>query len=472
MDSGLTAPSWTVRGMAPRYSLGQRVVRGLAFVGNTVSTGGRIIFSRSRNAWNMLYARTRFDYKADIGDPMDSSIVSALVGWICRNFPEAPVVIYRVSSDGTQVAVLPGPTGAGYMLRLLERPNGWFSGVTQWKALLADYMIGNAYLMKVRNAQGRVSQLWWMPAALVEPRWDEEDPTSFITHYEYKVNGTTYGLLPDDVIHFRNGLDPRNPRKGLSRLGSLYRELFTDQEAAALTASLMRNLGVPGVVIAPANTNSGPIRYDADGIKKKFDETFGGDGRGGTMVLTRPTEVKVLSWSPEQMNLRELRRIPEERAAAVIGIPAGVAQLGAGLDRNTFTNYGEANVAAYTQGVIPLQREIAAELEVQLLGEFENIEDQEWDVRFDWMKVAAMATFVADVWRRYSDAATRGLVKRSDFKRAVGLPVEPDGSDEVYIMANNFTASPARGQQPTSGGTPLLPAPGQGQALLPMGPAN
>src|SRR5689334_24027667 len=39
-----------------------------------------------------------------------------------------------------------------------------------------------------------------------------------------------------------------------------------------------------------------------------------------------------------------------------------------------FTNYGEANVAAYTQGVIPLQREVAAELEVQLLGEFEDID--------------------------------------------------------------------------------------------------
>jgi LSD1 subclass zinc finger protein len=148
------------------------------------------------------------------------------------------------------------------------------------------------------------------------------------------------------------------------------------------------------------------------------------------------------------MNLKGLRRIPEERISGVLGVPAMVAQLGAGLERSSFTNYSEANVAAYTQGVIPDQRLMAAELEVQLLLEFAG-DDAALDVWFDWTKVSAMQFAFAQLWKSQESAATKGLTKRSDFKRAVGLPV--DTSDDVYIMPNNYIAVPAGGNQPPSG---------------------
>jgi phage portal protein BeeE len=233
----------------------------------------------------------------------------------------------------------------------------------------------------------------------------------------------------------------------------------------------MRNLGVPGVIIAPANTNQGPMRAKPQAIKDKFDETFGGDGRGGTLVLSRPTEVKVLSWSPEQMILRELRRIPEERASAVLGIPAIVANLGAGLDRSTFSNAGEANVSAYTQGVIPLQRSIAAELEVQLLDEFADLDDG-YDVAFDWTKVMAMAAFYEALWRRETDAVKAGLSTRAEWKRAVGRIPDPAGSDNVYILANNIAQIPAgdgepeaaRRPPPSGGNPPAFSTAGNGHS--------
>jgi HK97 family phage portal protein len=427
-------------------------VRLAAAVGGAITSGGRAIFRSTRSAWQFVYSRTRFDYRSEIGDPLDNSIIAALMAWIARNFPEAPVRIQRVGADGKLTPVPPATTGPGFMLRLLERPNKYYAGPVQWAATIVDYLLGNAYWAKVRNTSGRVVELWWLPAWMVEPRWNENDPASFIEYYEYRVDTQIYTLAVDDVVHFRNGIDPKNVRKGLSRLGSLFREIFTDNEAANMTASLMRNLGVPGLIIAPANTNQGPLRFDAEGVKKKANETFGGDGVGGTMVLTRPTEVKVLSWSPEQMNLRELRRIPEERASAVIGIPAIVANLGAGLDHSTFTNAGEANVSAYTQGVIPLQRNIAAELELQLLDEFANLEDG-YDVDFDWTQVKAMAAFVDALYKRATDALRAGALTRAEWKRDLGRAVAANGDDDVYVIANNFMFVPARGNQPAGGGT-------------------
>jgi hypothetical protein len=83
--------------------------------------------------------------------------------------------------------------------------------------------------------------------------------------------------------------------------------------------------------------------------------------------MTGKTKVEQFGFSPEQLLLRELRRIPEERVTAVLGVPAIVAGLGAGLDRSTFTNMAEAREAAYESGIIPTQRIIAEDIRFQLL---------------------------------------------------------------------------------------------------------
>jgi len=148
-----------------------------------------------------------------------------------------------------------------------------------------------------------------------------------------------------------------------------------------------------------------------------------------------PVDLKVASWSPQQMNLRDLRKIPEERVSAVFGVAAIVAGLGAGLDRSTFSNFSEARKAAYEEGIIPDQRLFAAELELQLLPEF-GITDG-LDVLFDWKMATAMQENAADVWKRHSDAAVKGLIMRSDFKRAVQIPIQKD-ADDVYVVPKNY----------------------------------
>lgn len=439
----------------------------LASTGAAVRGSAGMIFNRGRSFGGLVVSRARIDYRSEVGDPATNSIVGAVVGWLARNFPEAPVRIVR---EGTTESLYPpAATGPGYMLRLLERPNEWYSGVLQWRATLIDWIVrGNAYWLKLRSPAGRVIALWWIPERMIEPRWPDDDSRVFIGWYEYKVDGVVYRLDPRDVVHFRNGLDPLNPRKGLSRLASLFREIFTDEEAAAFTASLLRNLGVPGVVITPSNTTgSTAIRSDPgntpEAMKAKWMETFGGEHRGEPAVFSIPTDVKVLSFNPQQMELKSLRRIPEERISAVLGVPAGVAQLGAGLDRNTFTNYGEANVAAYTQGVVPDQRLFAAELEVQLLPEFASESEMaDADVWFDWTRASAMQAATDAIWKRVSDAAIRGLQTRADFLRAIGQSPARDGADDVYIFPNNYLVLPV-GQLPAGNAPAPVPGPRGGR---------
>lgn len=457
----LTALNRTPFGAAAR-GVG-RVAFGAATGLQTFSTivfGGR----SGSYGWRVFLNRTRIDYQSALNDPFGNSIVVAVVGWIARTFPEAPVEITReVSGAGAGRERVPRAiAGPGAMLRLLERPNRYFSGVLLMMAVVVDlYTTGNAYLVKVRNGSGRVVELWWIPKRYLRPDWPA-DGSVFISRYIYTVDGVEYEVPVRDVVHLRDGIDPNNPRLGLSKLASLFREIYTDDEAANFSASLLTNLGVPGVVIAPSNTGGGVGRTDPQGVKTAFQDTFGGDKRGEPLVLTAPTDVKVLSFSPEQMNLKELRRIPEERVSGVLGVSAIVAGLGAGLERSTFTNFGEARKAAYEESVIPLQRLMAAEFDVQLLPEFASeaqIEREGLDTGFDLRNVRALQESAADLWRRHESAATRGLLKRSTFKRAIGEPVEED--DEVYVIPNNFTLVPAGGNPPPSGSRTALPGGGQ-----------
>src|SRR5207253_902797 len=122
-------------------------------------------------------------------------------------------------------------------------------------------------------------------------------------------------------------------------------------------------------------------------IKQTYRVKFGGDNRGEPMVLSSAATVTILSWSPKDLDLKTLRRVPEERMSAVFGVPASVAGLGVGLEQNAFTSYAEARAAAYEEGVIPRQRIIAAALETQALPDFVDVEGGNYDVDFDLRKV-------------------------------------------------------------------------------------
>jgi HK97 family phage portal protein len=382
--------------------------------------------------------RSKYDYLAEVGNGLGSSTVAAPVLWVARTFPEAPPMLYRTLGNGQEEQMRTHP-----LLRLLRRPNPFHTGVVQWMATTTDWMVdGNAYWLKVRAASGRVVQLWWVPSWLIEPKGAEtgaaDDPSVFIDHYEYRPEGVeVVPVRPGDVVHFRFSADPDDPRKGYSPLKSVLREVFTDDEAAAFTASLLRNMGVPGLLVTP--DSDVPISdSDAKETKAFLLEKFTGDKRGEPLVMTSKTKIQQFGFSPEQLLLRELRRIPEERVTAVTGIPAIVAGLGAGLDRSTFTNMGEAREAAYEAGIIPMQRILAEEVCFQLLTEFEDetaVLDS-WRFGFDLSKVRVLQEDLYRQAQRNDLMIRGGWMKVLEGRRAMGLDVD-QARDDVFLRPMN-----------------------------------
>lgn len=400
-------------------------------------------FSRS-SSWHWYGApRLGRGYQHEVGDGTASSTVMAPLLWIARTFPEAPPALWQRTSEAGQEddRVVDHP-----LLRLLDEPNGFYGGRQLWMATLTDWSVdGNAYWLKIRDRAGTVRQLWWAPAWMVCPYGDD---TTFVRYYEYMPGGTAAPIRvdPADIVHFRFGLDADNARKGYSPLKSVLAEVFTDDEAARFTASLLRNMGVPGLVISPDNDL--PLDPgDAAATKAYISSNFTGDRRGEPLVMSGRTKVQQFGFSPEQLMLRELRRIPEERVSAVLGVPAIVAGLGAGLDRSTFTNMGEAREMAYESNIIPTQRILADDIRRQLLSEWET-DPFMWRFGFDLSEVRTLQGDEDARWRRYDVGVRGGWVTRAAAKRATGQQVL--AGDEVYLIPANYTQVPADGSDPAA----------------------
>lgn len=432
-----------LKALRPRFGVGRRSTWGAATLGSW----------RASEVSTRTWATGADSYDTAYVEPAANAIIQATTLWLCRAFPEAPLRVQRRARDGGLEPIPNHP-----LTQLVANPTPFYGGPLLWHATIADWMLtGNAFWLKVRKGTGMVDELWWLPAQTVRVVPDQTGDR-FVESYDYTPMGGRDPVRypPADVVHFRYGMDPANPTCGLSPLGALLREVLTDDEASRFSASLLRNMAVPGVILSPAEPVS---QTDAEAVKSKFRDTFGGSRRGDVLVMRAPSTVSVLSFSPQQMDLKALRRLPEERVSAVLGIPAVVVGLGAGLDRSTFSNFEEARQAAYESNVIPTQRMMAAELQTQLLPDVGDATSQQVD--FDLGQVRVLQPDLDKLWARLDVGVQGGWVMLNEARAQVGLPALPDG-DVLYVGVAKTPTDPAEllaPPEPVAPPTPLRALP-------------
>lgn len=365
------------------------------------------------------------------GDGLDSNVVMAPVMWIMRTFTEAEAVVQRWVRAQQWEALEDHA-----LMRLIDRPNEGYDGDTLWKATVVSYAIdGNAYWRKVRNAFGEVIALWYVPHWMMHPRWPT-DGTTFISHYDYHSGlGGAERLLPRDVVHFRFGLDPENTRLGLSPLKTLLRDVHSDDLAAQFTQKILKNMGVPGLVVSPKNESFKPDKDEVEKLRDYLKVAFSGENRGDPMVLGVPTEVSQFGFDPNKLMLANLRDISEERVCAAIGIPAAVVGFGAGLQSTKVgATMRELRKLAWIQCLTPMQKTLAKQATAQLLPDFVS-QTRRFRVAFDLSGVSAFqeeddlsATRVARL--------VQGGILRVDRAQAL-LGLEVDETQQVYLRPSN-----------------------------------
>ena len=388
-----------------------------------------------------------FDHKklAEIGDGTGNSAVVACLNVLATAFAEPGLIISTRNSEGDYQRDMNHP-----LARLFRRPNPYMT-----QQLLANYIVtalnaaGDAYIYKNRNARGQVVELVPLMPHLVTAKGNENE---LITHFNYQPQGGMQGeetvkIEKADMVHLRQNVDPNNMRRGMAPLKAVLREIAGDEAAGQYTAALLHNMAVPGVILSPRDdAMGGPTREEAEGIADMYKQKFGGKNRGAPMVLSGAMNVEIVSFSPDQMKLAELRRIPEERVSAVLGVPAVLAGLGAGLDSATYNNTKELREFFTESKMVPMWSMVAQEVTHQLLRpEFGGNDNQYCE--FDVDNVRALAVDKDNLYKRMNTAVQGGWVTIGEARKVVGL--EADNRHDVYLRPMNMI-------QVTEDGSPLL----------------
>lgn len=278
-------------------------------------------FDRAVNQLLLGFRGTERNYAAAVGDLTLSSLMMAAVTAVGNSASEAELQV-REQQGNEEVLVDNHP-----LVKLWYRPNPFYDAPTMIKAVSTSWVIAdNAYIRKERNEQGRVIELWYEPHNTIRAVYPQ-DGSEFISRYEVQRGPDWVPIPVTDVIHFRNGLDPANPRYGLSSTPAIFREIFGDNESANWYANLMANDAGFRYFLSIDNKAGELGQEDIENIKKLLVAQITGDKKFTPPVITN-AEPKKLQFSPQELDLRLQRYLAEERFCAVKGIPGTVMEFG------------------------------------------------------------------------------------------------------------------------------------------------
>jgi|TARA_R100000329_G_scaffold150051_1_gene141972 HK97 family phage portal protein len=366
-----------------------------------------------------------FDLK-DLGNGQSNSAVTACLQVLGTSFSEANLIVKSFQEDGEESIIFNHP-----LQILMERPNPFMSGeVVQQYIINALHVFGDAYLLKEKNNAGQVSALYPLIPDRVTAKGTEE---TLITNYEYAMDDRKLSIDRDEIIHFRLGLDPTNHKQGYAPLQTVLREIFGDEAAGQLSTALLSNSGVPSVIISPKDDFT--ISADeSDQISRTYQQKVGGAKRGQPLVLSGSMTVEKMAFSPSELDIGTLRRIPEERVSAVLGVPAILAGLGAGLERATYANARMLREYFTENKLIPLWRMVATELTYQLLQK-DYQSNAIVKAQYDFSNVRSLQSDEEDLYKRLNIGVKGGWISVAEARSQVGLPTT-DEQDIYYVPVN------------------------------------
>jgi len=395
---------------------------------------------------NFPTSQVVFPFNSDAGffsgtnqmSPEGNSAALACLNVLGTAFSEPPLKVYVKTQEGEEY-VENHPASI-----LLENPNPNMTANLMNNYIVTSVAVyGDAFILKLRNDAGAVVQLIPLLPEMVEVKGNDE---KLITKYQYKQKGNTLDILPEDMIHLRERIDPRNHRRGLAPLRSVMVEILGDAAASQMGAALVKNTGVPSVVISPKNDLS-MTSDEAENIAEVFGRRFGGENRGRPLVISGgEVDIQTLSFTPKDLELGKLRYINEERISAVLGVPAILAGLGAGLERATYSNAKELREFFTEQKLIPMWNHFANEFTKQLLLEdFET--NPAYCFKYDLSNVRALSQDEDATMVRIVQGYNAGFITVNEARQANQLPALDNGD---YFVRNMTVAEvPVDGSEVT-----------------------
>ncbi|HEX7993161.1 MAG TPA: phage portal protein [Streptosporangiaceae bacterium] len=399
------------------------------------------------NADGALYPDASYTSSAQQGYGRNE-LVYACIRERAENLPQSTLRVYP--------SVHGEPLENHRLRQLIANPNP-MQGEFEFFELSVTYLdlAGNCYWLIQRGRDGLPAELWPLRPDLVRIF-----PSSARTwNYGYVLDPSAPAVRQDiipiarqDIIHVKYP-NPLDQYFGQPPLRPAARATSLDNAATHFVDTLLRNYAVPGVVIKTVEATTAAA---AGVLKERWRHAFGGSRKGEPAVLQQGMDVQPLGMNLRDLEFPDLRAFSESRICAALDVPPILVGAKVGLDRSTFTNYGEARKQLWEEAIFSLQRRFGDPITSQLLPEFSGVGRQRVMLRWDNSDVVALREAESAKWERATNALARGGITINDFRRTVELEPVPGG--DVFLMPAGVVPQPA-----DQIGTPPEPAPAADQ---------
>lgn len=398
--------------------------------------------------WGRRYGAT--DYRHEVGNLDLNSLAMAVVNFTANRIPEAKPAVKTTTDEGDENLDFQHPAA-----QLIRRPNKHHIWANYAAAIsMSWWFSGNVYLYKTRSLTN-VEELWYLPHDRVVPRWpgdggspqvpNESDNDPFLSHFQYTPPGKSPVLYPArDVVHLKRGVDLARPRLGLGAFESLYKELYGDDKMALFTASIMANMGLQVPVFSPKDKEVSIGPESAAMMKESWMQKTTGERAGEPVIMTEPIDLEKFGFNPSELDLSQLRLIPESRVCAVCQISPAALQVMVGIQNGTsYASSEQARQQGYEEVIIPIQTVWGEEFTHQLLSDFDDSEGAEFV--FDTTNVRVLQEDQDAKVKRESEIFKSGGSTLDQYLTAVGKkPVGPPLGDIRMVPGLSSPMSPER----------------------------
>ena len=308
---------------------------------------------------------------------------------------------------------------------LLENPCPSDRELTGWTIryfVFACYaLVGEAFLLKVRDARGKVIAL--QPVA---PSWVVQQPTVNQKYWQIYPFGTAGGnsiIVPvEDVISFKD-IDLNDPYgRGRGTSEAIGDEIQSDEYASKYAKNLFFNDATPSAIIYAPEGN----KETADQIKQTWLQKMAGFHHAKEpMVLTgKDSKFEKISQSPTELDFVESRRFLRDNANEHFHIPPEIMGILQNSNRSTIDS---AEYLLNKNVLADYLRMFERVINSQLLWE-----DYDKERNFILHHENNISEDIAQKLQIANDGLSRGVLTVNDWRTAMGYEKDEKGGD-VYL---------------------------------------
>lgn len=290
---------------------------------------------------------------------------------------------------------------------------------------------GEAFWWKIRNGS-RIESLYIMPKS-----WCLQTPSygsPYFLFIPYGVaGGTSIKARPEDVVWFKspNAADPYS--RGRGRSENMLDEYEADELAAKYQKNYFYNDATPPIAVHAPGANAEEVNQ----LKQSWFERVGSflRARAPAFLTWQDAKIEKLSDSAREMDFVESRKFMRDMANQHEQLPPEIMGILENSNRSTI----DAAFYLLTKSVLtPELASLDATITSQLIA-------CDYDNRIVYRHKNTVPEDEAFKLAKVNAGVERGMLKRSEWKKAMGYPVEP--GDEVYVIPFGLVETRA-GQRP------------------------